>query len=405
MDLRPPVERLRATLPELSPLLAPLRAVTPTGRTVAVIGLLSWFGAVRLGWAELELIAGGCVVAFVIALLVTLGRSTLVTELYAEPPRVTVGGHAAAGVNVRNAGKRRTFGLRVEVPVGQGAARFDVPSLASDATWSDEFVIPTTRRCVLTVGPVRSVREDPLGLIRRGVAWSGTQDIFVHPRVVRLPALTAGWIRDLEGRPTTDLSPSDVAFHTLREYVPGDDRRHIHWKSSARHKKLLVRQFNDTRRSHLGLILSTGRADYASDDEFELAVSIVGSLGATALFDDQTVSFTTGARPLPVNHPTRLLDGLAGVDLSHRTGSIADLAQQSLPVVRGASVVAMVTGSNVDAAALRQASQTFHHDVRVLGINVRIGAEVSLLRTGMSTVFEVGQLEDLPRMLRATVAS
>lgn len=396
------LDQLQGSLRELEPLLAPLRAVTATGRTVFSIGVAAWLGAARLDWAELQLIAGGCFVALAIAVTLTIGKATLVTELSAQPPRVTVGGHAAAGVQVRNAGSRRTFGLRLEVPVGQGSARFDVPSLSPDATWSDEFVIPTTRRCVLTIGPVRSVREDPLGLIRRGVAWSDTRDLYVHPRVVRLPALTAGWIRDLEGRPTTDLSPSDVAFHTLRDYVPGDDRRHVHWKSSARHGTLLVRQFNDTRRSHLGLILSTSASDFASEDEFEIAVSVIGSLGATALIEDQTVSLTTGARPLPSGHPTQLLDGLSGVELTIRPGSIVDLARQSLPLVRGASVVVLVGGSNVDVDAFRRAAETFHDDVRVVAITVRLGCEVSLARIGQVTLVEVGQLEDLPRVIRGT---
>ena len=37
-------------------------------------------------------------------------------------------------------------------------------------------------------------------------------------------ASTVGFIRDIEGATTQDLSSADVSFHALREYVPGDDR-------------------------------------------------------------------------------------------------------------------------------------------------------------------------------------
>ncbi len=89
-------------------------------------------------------------------------------------------------------------------------------------------------------------------------------DLYVHPRISSLERLGSGFLRDLEGQTTQDLSPSDVAFHTLREYVPGDDRRHVHWKTTARIGKLMVRQFVDTRRSFLSIVISTDPADYAS---------------------------------------------------------------------------------------------------------------------------------------------
>ena len=402
---------LRKVASELQPVLEPLRVITPTGRSVALAGLAAWVGASVFGWAELQLIAGGCLIAVLAALLLTMGRTSLISELVLRTPRVKVGETAGADVKIVNAGKRRTFGLRLAVPVGHGEARFNVPPLPPGEDWSGDFVIPTTRRCVLTVGPVRSVREDPLGLVRRGVSWSDEQTLFVHPRVIRLPALTSGWLRDLEGKPTTDLSPSDVAFHTLREYVPGDDRRHIHWKSTAKNRArptkgtgLLVRQFNDTRRSHLGLILSTNVNDYGTDDDFELAVSIVGSLGATALFEDQTVSTTTGRRPIKAKHPTQLLDALAGVETSAEDGTIHELARHSVPLVRGAGVIVVVSGSNVAPIELRRASETFHHDVRVMGVIARVGADTTLQRTGTSTIVELGDLDDLPRVLRATVS-
>ena len=110
-----------------------------------------------------------------------------------------------------------------------------------------------------------TVHGDPLGLVRRTVAWTERTELFVHPLTVSLESLGAGLLRDLEGTVTPDLSMSDLAFHALREYQPGDDRRYIHWRSSAKHDRLLVRQFLDTRRSHLAVVVDTSPEVYARD--------------------------------------------------------------------------------------------------------------------------------------------
>ena len=71
------------------------------------------------------------------------------------------------------------------------------------------------------------------GLVRRERRWSQRIELYVH-RVRWLwkvkPLVS---LRIVEGATIRDLSSSDVSFHTLREYVPGDDRRNIHWKSTA----------------------------------------------------------------------------------------------------------------------------------------------------------------------------
>ena len=59
---------------------------------------------------------------------------------------------------------------------------------------------------------------------------------------------------------------SDLAFHALREYQPGDDRRYIHWRSSAKAGRLLVRQFLDTRRSHLSIVVDADPDLYAGGE-------------------------------------------------------------------------------------------------------------------------------------------
>ena len=82
--------------------------------------------------------------------------------------------------------------------------------------------------------------------------------------MVPLDSLGAGLLRDLEGVATDAISQSDLAFHALREYVPGDDLRHVHWRSSAKamgsggENQLLVRQYLDTRRSHATIVVDDG---------------------------------------------------------------------------------------------------------------------------------------------------
>ncbi len=153
----------------------------------------------------------------------------------------------------------------------------------------------------MLIGPVTTVLGDPFGLARRTLNASRTIELFVHPQVVPLPSLDAGLVRDLEGRPTNDPSVSDLDFHTLREYVPGDDRRHIHWQSSARMSTaagtttLMMKGYTDTRRSHLGVLFDAREGAYGDDDDFETAVTAAASVAVRALRDDIDVTVVAGA--------------------------------------------------------------------------------------------------------------
>ena len=94
--------------------------------------------------------------------------------------------------------------------------------------------------------PHRAPRRDPRSgrpppgaatrsaIFSRDVAWTPVREMLVRPPMVPLDSLGAGLLRDLEGVSTDAVSQSDLAFHALREYVPGDDLRHVHWRSSAK---------------------------------------------------------------------------------------------------------------------------------------------------------------------------
>src|SRR5690606_8103670 len=169
--------------------------------------------------------------------------------------------------------------------------------------------------------------------------------LYVHPRTVRIESTAAGLVRDLEGKTVKKLSDNDVAFHALREYVPGDDRRYIHWRSSARTGTLMVRQFEETRRSHLAVGLSANSEEYPDAADFELAVSSVGSLGLQAVREEKQLTVMVQAGTIPSRTGKQYLDGLSGVELTPpRRGSIVDLALTLGQAVPGASVAVLACG-------------------------------------------------------------
>ena len=295
--------------------------------------------------------------------------------------------------------------LRVELPVGAIAVAIDVPSLSSGEVFEEIVVIPTSRRRVIPVGPTMSVRGDPIGLMRRELQWAVAQELFVHPRTSRLPGLTSGWLRDLEGTPTNDRSPNDVAFHTLREYVPGDDRRHVHWRTSARQGRLMVRQFIDNRRSHLALVVDANPASYADAEEFELAISMCASLGLRAMADGHEASCIAAGSGMPSHTPTALLDGLARIDLGVPLLTIPQLGLRAAPMVRSASVVAIVTGSAASLAEVQTAGRRFGANVQLVCLRAMYGQAPSVQRTPSFTLLSSNSLEGLTRALAAVGAS
>ncbi len=374
-------------------------SITGLGRVIGVIGLLCWTAAWFTGWEELAIIAATCLVTLAIAVLFTLGKSDFEIDLELQPQRVVVGERAGGEMLVRNLGGRRSLPVRLELTIGKGAASFRIPSLAEGAEHDELFSVPTTRRAIIPVGPASTVRGDPVGLLRREHEWTAATDLYVHPRISSLERLGSGFLRDLEGQTTQDLSPSDVAFHTLREYVPGDDRRHVHWKTTARIGKLMVRQFVDTRRSFLSIVISTDPADYANPAEFELAVSMASSIGVKALRDDQTVTVIAGDRTVPSPRPVSLLDSMSGIELTDRHGSLVEGVGVANRVSADASIVALAVGSTSTVADVRSAAARLKADARVLVFRADPESVSSFRTIGETSIVNAPNLDEYSRLL------
>jgi len=371
---------------------------------VLALGVTSWLAGWLLGWEELMLVAAGCLVALVISVPFVFGKALLRVDVEVQPTRVVMGERSAGQMTVTNVGSRRLLPLRMELQVGAAAAEFAVPSLAGGSSSEEMFVLPTERRAVIPVGPATSVRGDPLGLLRAAVTWTTPVPLYVHPRTVDLAALGSGFLRDLEGQATVDLSSSDLAFHALREYQPGDDRRNVHWLTTARVGELMVRQFIDTRRSHLAIVLDGDAASYASDDEFELAVSCAASIAVRTLTDDQELTVLAGGRRLVSAAGPVVLDGFAGIEAGAAESGLLPQVDQLHRTASGASLVLLVTGSRSPRAALRAAESRCSDHARVLSLQAGVDSPAGFRPLGRQTVITVPTLADLPALLWAVMA-
>ncbi|MEV4316063.1 DUF58 domain-containing protein [Actinocrispum sp. NPDC049592] len=218
-----------------------------------------------------------------------------------------------------------------------------VPVLGPGERTSVDYRIPTSRRGVFQVGPLVLRRLGFAGLAVSRTALGSTLDVRVVPRVLPVLGLPSGVRRGHVGADErVERGGTDLV--SLREYVPGDDLRRLHWATSARTGTLMVREDADPARPHVAVILD---ASPDTDPEiFEEAVEVAASLltaGMSAGHPVRLMSATTDIE-VPTADPDQLLAALADLQPSDRP-------RKSLPA-RDLDVVAAVCGPNAPLAPL-----------------------------------------------------
>lgn len=139
------------------------------------------------------------------------------------------------------------------------------------------YELSPQRRGVVETGPLSLVRTDPLGLARTVRAADDVPvRVLVHPRhhhLAAVPAAGGG------GRDTSSASvrAAEGAFAGLREHAPGDDIRQVHWRTSARRGRLMVREHADAVGTGMTVLVDDRYGPDELDDLVEVAASILRS--------------------------------------------------------------------------------------------------------------------------------
>ena len=406
--------RLRRAGDRVAAFAAPVtRVISATGWLVLAVAVVSFAIAWGLGWIELAFVGATLLAALLVAIPFVFGRVRYRVAIELQPRRVVAGERALGRLAVQNLGDASSVPSQLELPVGAGLAEFVIPAIAPGGEHEELFAVPTQRRAVIVAGPAASVRGDQLGLLRREVRWTDPVELFVHPVTARLKPSAAGLVRDLEGEVTRTITNNDISFHALRAYEPGDALRNVHWRTSARTGQLMVRQYEETRRSQLLLVQPTRADHYASDAEFELAVSVLASLGVQVIRDATRLAVATDRLTLNTATPTALLDDTSRIepvgDLGAAraatgdgapTATVRDLVREAARRIPAPSVVIVVAGSRTPVAEFRAVEPVFGADTQVIAFRAEVGASSRIARVGESTVVTVGALDELSRLVR-----
>ncbi len=384
-----------------------LEVVRPIGWLLLVIGLGTGVVAEVAQWRELAVLSVACLALLVLALPFLLGRTSVAVDLRLQPERVAAGESVAAGVAVTNRASARLVPTTLEVPVGSAIHRYGISSLAPGATHEESFTIRTERRGVIPVGPAMTRRGDPVGVFSRDVVWTPVREVLVRPHLVPMESLGAGLLRDLEGVSTDAVSQSDLAFHALREYVPGDDLRHIHWRSSAKvmastgESALLVRQYLDTRRSHATIVVDDRLASWGDPEDFETAMAVAASIAVRAVLDEFDVSFVCGSHASSGSDGHLALDAVCRADFGPR--GVVESGRQASMLAPDTSLAFFVGGSATEFTDLLRAAAAFPPEVRRFGIVVEPDGASRVTETGGLPVLHLAAKEDLGGLLRWSV--
>lgn len=124
------------------------------------------------------------------------------------------------------------------------------------------------KRGIYAVGGATAVLPDLLGLRTKAVTYEKKMRVEVFPRkypVVSL--LSSGWEEGGALRSSGTAEQDYSSISSLRQALPQEPARHIHWKASARTEELQVREYETRRRPGVIVLLDNTGEKYSADPE------------------------------------------------------------------------------------------------------------------------------------------
>ena len=377
--------------------------VATTGVVLILLGLV--FGSTALEQLGLAL---AVLLALAVA-VVRLGRHDLEVSRTIVPHRARPDQIVTLSIDIVNRGHGAAPLLLLEdrLPAGlSGGARFALYGIEAQGHRETTLSLRATRRGRYTVGPLSISIVDPFSLARIRSTASPITSFLIHPRVEQLTmprdfgerrSLATSAMRQPTGARGED-------FYTMREYVEGDDLRKIHWPSTAKRGRYMIRQEETPWHTRATILLddrSQGHEGFGAASSFERSVESTASL--VDLYHRSGYSYRlVGAHNVGIpagrgsDHRGRCLDLLAEIGAQTAGSDALLLRLTELEATSSAEAALLVVAGEVGAThamALTRLKRRFRQVTLVCFPPHRFGSAGTKARwEGERSVMEVVRL-------------
>src|SRR5262245_31518688 len=256
------------------------------------------------------------------------------------------------------------------------------------------YRITLHRRGRYRFGPLRVSTRFPLGLVRGQITLPENDELIVSPQLGQMLApwatlLEAELVGDERRQPQRGAVEGD--YYGLRPWQSGDSLRWIHWRTTAKLARPIVRQYERRRGRDVALVLDAWLPSVAAERDEGLAELAI-SLTATAVTD------------IAGRGHSRLTVAIGSRQVECFSGPASPLFCDDL-LARLAEVVC--SHENAVAGALHEVLEAAPRDARIIVISPRSAQAVSLARDSVELPIEADDLvwvdtssDELPSLFR-----
>lgn len=269
-------------------------------------------------------------------------------------------GHVGDGIRVtytlRNTSRLPKPWLEVHNPTSLPAGlpgRAIALSGRTERTWLIRS--PLTRRGHFRIEPLQIRTGDPFGFFESSASVGSGVNITVYPRLEPVPLwkLPAANLDGSQATRERTLQATPLAT-TVRPWAPGDAFNRIHWRSTARHGDIQVKEFDLEQTADAWIILDLERSvQRGSGDEstVEVSVRVAAAVADKALVENRSVGMSVNAHRLAQLQPDRggrqhlkVMQLLAAVDGDGAT-PLAEALVASVSRIRRGMTAIVITSS------------------------------------------------------------